>query len=48
MGIADSLVYKGKTGKVYGPFKKANYLIKILFKKSIWQTKVILFLEVLV
>ena len=32
IGIADSLVYKGKTGKVYGPFKKANYLIKILFK----------------
>jgi hypothetical protein len=32
MGIADSLVYKGKVGKVYGPFKKANYLIKILFK----------------
>lgn len=31
-GIADSLVYKGKVGKVYGPFKKANYLIKILFK----------------
>jgi parvulin-like peptidyl-prolyl isomerase len=32
MGIADSLVYNGKVGKVYGPFKKANYLIKILFK----------------
>jgi hypothetical protein len=32
MGIADSIVYKGKVGKVYGPFKKANYLIKLLFK----------------
>jgi parvulin-like peptidyl-prolyl isomerase len=32
MGIADSLVYNGKVGKVYGPFKKANYLIKLLFK----------------
>ena len=32
MGIADSLVYTGKVGKVYGPFKKANYLIKLLFK----------------
>jgi PPIC-type PPIASE domain len=32
MGIADSLTYHGKVGKVYGPFKKANYLIKLLFK----------------
>lgn len=32
MGIADSLTYHGKVGKVYGPFKKANYIIKILFK----------------
>lgn len=32
MGLADSLAYKGKVGKTYGPFKKANYLIKILAK----------------
>lgn len=35
LGFADSLAYKGKTGKVYGPFKGAkgaNYLIKILAK----------------
>lgn len=31
-GLADSLAYKGKIGKVYGPFKGANYLIKILAK----------------
>ena len=31
-GIADSLVYKGKVGKVYGPFKSGNYLIKVLAK----------------
>lgn len=31
-GLADSLAYKGKTGKVYGPYKGANYLIKILAK----------------
>lgn len=32
MGLADSLTYHGKVGKVYGPFKNANYLIKVLFK----------------
>jgi len=32
MGIADSLAYKGKVGKVYGPFKKENILVKILGK----------------
>jgi parvulin-like peptidyl-prolyl isomerase len=30
--IADSLAYKGKVGKVYGPFKGANILVKILGK----------------
>ena len=29
---ADSLAYHGKVGKVYGPFKKENILIKILMK----------------
>ena len=32
MGIADSIAYKGKVGKVYGPFKKENILIKVLGK----------------
>lgn len=32
MGLADSLAYKGKIGKVYGPWKGANYLIKVLAK----------------
>ncbi len=32
MGIADSLAYKGKVGKVYGPFKGNNILVKILMK----------------
>jgi len=32
LGLADSLAYKGTTGKVYGPFKKGNYLIKVLAK----------------
>ena len=32
MGIADSLAYKGKVNKVYGPFKGNNVLIKILAK----------------
>lgn len=32
IGLADSLAYKGKLGKVYGPWKGANYLIKILAK----------------
>ena len=32
MGIADSLAYHGKIGKVYGPYKGANYLIKVLAK----------------
>ena len=31
-GISDSLAYNGKIGKVYGPFKGANYLIKVLAK----------------
>lgn len=32
LGKADSLAYHGKTGKVYGPFKKENILVKILVK----------------
>ncbi|MEJ7586331.1 MAG: peptidylprolyl isomerase [Ferruginibacter sp.] len=32
LGLADSIAYKGKIGKVYGPFKGANYLIKVLAK----------------
>jgi len=32
LGLADSLAYKGKIGKVYGPFKGANFLIKVLAK----------------
>lgn len=32
LGKADSLAYNGKTGKVYGPFKKENILVKILMK----------------
>ena len=32
LGLADSLADKGKIGKVYGPFKGANYLIKVLGK----------------
>ncbi len=32
IGIADSIAYTGKIGKVYGPFKKANCLIKVLSK----------------
>ena len=32
MGLADSLAYKGKVGRVYGPFKGNNVLIKILAK----------------
>ncbi|MBL0144641.1 MAG: hypothetical protein IPP48_01640 [Chitinophagaceae bacterium] len=32
LGKPDSLVYHGKVGKVYGPFKKENILVKILFK----------------
>jgi parvulin-like peptidyl-prolyl isomerase len=32
MGKADSLAYHGKTGKVYGPFRKENILVKILAK----------------
>ena len=32
LGLADSLAYKGKIGKVYGPFKSAKYLIKVLGK----------------
>ncbi len=31
-GLSDSLAYNGKIGKVYGPFKGANYLIKVLAK----------------
>lgn len=32
MGIADSIAYKGKINKVYGPFKGNNVLIKVLAK----------------
>lgn len=32
LGKADSLAYHGKVGKVYGPFKKENILVKILIK----------------
>ncbi len=32
LGKADSLAYNGKLGKVYGPFKKENILVKILYK----------------
>lgn len=32
LGKADSLAYKGKTGKTYGPFKGENILVKILVK----------------
>lgn len=32
LGKADSLAYRGKTGKTYGPFKGENILVKILAK----------------
>jgi len=32
LGLADSISYKGTIGKVYGPFKGGNYLIKVLAK----------------
>jgi hypothetical protein len=32
MGLADSIAYKGKLNKVYGPFKGNNVLIKMLAK----------------
>jgi hypothetical protein len=32
LGLPDSLAYNGKTGKVYGPFKGSNVLIKVLAK----------------
>ena len=32
LGKADSLAYRGKTGKTYGPFKGENILVKILTK----------------
>ena len=32
LGIADSLAYKGKIGKVYGPFQGGKYLLKVLAK----------------
>lgn len=32
LGKADSLAYRGKTGKTYGPFKGENILVKILVK----------------
>lgn len=32
IGKADSLAYAGKVGKVYGPFKKDNILVKVLAK----------------
>ncbi len=31
-GLADSIAYKGKTGKVYGPFKNQKILLKVLAK----------------
>ncbi|MEI7471095.1 MAG: peptidylprolyl isomerase [Chitinophagaceae bacterium] len=32
LGKADSLAYRGKLGKTYGPFKGENILVKILYK----------------
>lgn len=32
IGIMDSIAYKGKVNKVYGPFKGSNVLIKVLAK----------------
>ena len=32
LGKSDSLAYHGKVGKVYGPFKKDNILVKVLMK----------------
>ena len=32
IGKADSLAYRGKLGKTYGPFKGENILVKILYK----------------
>ena len=32
MGVSDSIAYTGKVGKVYGPFKKGNFLLKVLAK----------------
>jgi parvulin-like peptidyl-prolyl isomerase len=32
LGLADSIAYKGKVGKVYGPWKGNNILIKVLAK----------------
>lgn len=32
LGKADSIAYNGKVGKVYGPFKKDNILVKVLMK----------------
>jgi parvulin-like peptidyl-prolyl isomerase len=32
MGLADSLAYKGKVGKTYGPFKGNKVLVKVLAK----------------
>ena len=32
LGLGDSIAYKGKVGKVYGPFKGNNILIKVLAK----------------
>jgi hypothetical protein len=32
VGIADSIAYRGKVGKVYGPFKGNNILVKVLGK----------------
>ena len=32
LGKADSLAYRGKTGKTYGPFRGENILVKILAK----------------
>lgn len=32
LGLPDSIAYRGKVGKVYGPFKGSNVLVKILAK----------------
>ncbi|MFZ4057923.1 MAG: peptidylprolyl isomerase [Ferruginibacter sp.] len=32
LGLADSIAYKGKVGKVYGPFKGQKILIKVIGK----------------
>lgn len=32
LGLPDSIAYRGKVGKVYGPFKGSNVLIKVMAK----------------